>query len=99
MKKLIIAVSLVFLTVGVAHAVDPQPKDTLIVERYTIVQNGTSSGKNLSTHAFTVRKSSPTECTTSKDIYNAENLIVVGGLYLEMKTVARCEAVNYSITN
>jgi len=94
-KSIFSIFALMVLMVGVATAT-ALPKDTLIVERYVIAQNGSGSGKNIATHVFTARKLSPTDCDTAKLAYAAENVVVIAGNNYQMTTVARCEAINYS---
>lgn len=94
-KSFTFAVMLMFVSCGV-FAYD-LPKDTLHVERFSIIGNGTSSGKSLSQHTFIKRYYTPADCEAAKAVYNSETVLTIAGLNLPVLTIAKCEAINHSI--
>lgn len=94
---LIIVISAFFM--NHAQATTP-PKDTLTVERIVIVNNGSSSGKSITSHVFTKRFYSEGDCLLARDVYRKENTLKIGpsALNAEVATNAECDAVDHRFT-
>ena len=80
-----------------ALAAGEHPKDTLHVERFSLYQNGTSSGKSLAQHTFIKRYYTEDACTAAKNAYSGETVLNIGGTNMTVLTIAKCEALNHSI--
>ena len=82
-----------------AQATTP-PKDTLTVERIVIVNNGSSSGKSITSHVFTKRFYDEATCLLARDVYRKENTLKIGpsALNAEVATNAECDAVDHRFT-
>jgi hypothetical protein len=94
-NSIIFAVAMVF--VSSALAAYELPKDTLHVERFSMYQNGTGSGKSLAQHTFIKRYYTPEDCTLAAKAYSSQTSLDIGGNNMTVLTVARCEAINHSI--
>ena len=95
MKMLIVAAISSMLFVSNVYA--GYPKDTLHVERVFIMQNGTGSGKNISSTTFVKRNWTESDCSAAAVTYNAQTYVAGGGNSVPVITIARCEALNPSI--
>ena len=81
-----------------AQATTP-PKDTLTVERIVIVNNGSSSGKSITSHTFMKRFYTEADCLLARNVYRTENILKIGPneLNAEVATKAECDALDNSI--
>lgn len=95
MKQVISFVVLMLVAFSVSATTIPA--DTLHVERFVFVQNGSSSGLSASQHTFMKRYYTPEECNTARNAYNAETQLNLSGRNIPVITVAKCEAINHSI--
>ena len=82
-----------------AQATTP-PKATLTVERIVIVNNGSSSGKSITSHVFSKRFYNEADCTLARDKYVKENTLKIGPgeINADVATKAECDAVDHRFT-
>ena len=99
MKALKLSVALCLLFVSSLALATP-PKDTLTVERIVIVNNGSSSGKSITSHVFSKRFYDEATCLLARDVYRKENTLKIGpsALNAEVATNAECDAVDHRFT-
>lgn len=100
MKASLLSLVILVFCVGSANAAlaaGEHPKDTLHVERFSLYQNGTSSGKSLAQHTFIKRYYTEADCTATKDAYNGQTTLNIGGTNMVVLTIAKCEALNHTI--
>lgn len=95
--KLSVALGLLFFS---SLALATAPKDTLTVERIVIVNNGSSSGKSITSHVFTKRFYNEADCTLARDKYVKENTLKIGPgeINADVATKAECDAVDHRFT-
>lgn len=81
-----------------AQATTP-PKATLTVERIVIINNGSSSGKSITSHVFTKRFYNEADCLLARDVYRKENTLKIGpsALNAEVATNAECDALDHRL--
>lgn len=79
-----------------AQATTP-PKDTLTVERIVIVNNGSSSGKSITSHVFSKRFYNEADCLQARNVYRAENTLKIGPseINADVATKAECDALDH----
>lgn len=96
MKALKLSVALCLLFVS-PLALATAPKDTLTVERIVIVNNGSSSGKSITSHVFSKRFYDEATCLLARDVYRKENTLKIGpsALNAEVATNAECDALDH----
>lgn len=99
MKALKVLVALCLLFVS-SLALATAPKDTLTVERIVVVNNGSSSGKSITSHVFSKRFYDEATCLLARDVYRKENTLKIGpsALNAEVATNAECDAVDHRFT-
>ena len=92
--KLSVALGLLFVS---SLALATPPKDTLTVERIVIVNNGTSSGKSVTSHVFTKRFYSEADCLLARNVYRTENTLKIGPseINADVATKAECDALDH----
>ena len=90
MKKLIIAVSLVFLTVGVANAAG---LIRLSVDRILLTQNG----YGVATDSKVIYFTDENLCIAARDAYINETSVQVGGKQVYTLNKAVCGAPNITV--
>lgn len=95
--KLSVALGLLFVS---SLALATPPKDTLTVERIVIVNNGSSSGKSITSHVFSKRFYNEADCTLARDKYVKENTLKIGPgeINADVATKAECDAVDHRFT-
>lgn len=95
--KLSVALGLLFVS---SLALATPPKDTLTVERIVIVNNGSSSGKSITSHVFFKRFYNEADCTLARDKYVKENTLKIGPgeINADVATKAECDAVDHRFT-
>lgn len=79
-----------------SNAFADYPKDTLRVETFPVMQNGTGSGRNISYGSFTERYWTPADCAAAAAVYNARTRVDGGGNSIPVITVADCRAINHT---
>ena len=95
--KLSVALGLLFVS---SLALATPPKGTLTVERIVIVNNGSSSGKSITSHVFSKRFYNEADCTLARDKYVKENTLKIGPgeINADVATKAECDAVDHRFT-
>ena len=94
-KAALVIITALFFTHH-AQATTP-PKDTLTVERIVIVNNGSSSGKSITSHVFTKRFYNEADCLLARNTYRAENTLKIGPneINADVATKAECDALDH----
>lgn len=100
MRTLKSSVALGLLLVS-SLALAAQPKTTLTVERIVIINNGTSSGKSITSHVFTKRFYNEADCLLARNVYRAENTLKIGPseINADVATKAECDALDNSVVS
>lgn len=95
--KLSVALGLLFVS---SLVLATAPKDTLTVERIVIVNNGSSSGKSITSHVFSKRFYNEADCLLARNVYRAENTLKIGPseINADVATKAECDAVDHRFT-